>query len=661
MARRKTRMNAIDLYAWVREAGGFAAGARVSNIYSGGGSWILKAHTSRGKMYLRIRPGGYVYFSSVEPYEKDVDRLARFMRSRIRGGLLTGYEQMGLERILVIKITRGGETYHLVAELLPRGFLVVADKDMTILYADRFEEMRDRAIRPRIKYAPPPGSRNPIEEDAGKLAERLRAGRDLVRGLVKGWGLPGEVAEEILARTGLYDVKTASPETVGPGEIESLREALRLLLEEAGAGAGYLVSRGDEYIAYTPYKPVLYREIHGLDARRLDSFNEAVAIYYTWLERREAEERASERLRALRERLLASIREQERVVEENKRRVEELSRLIEILSNNYSLVEEILRCVREMRERHGWEAVTRCRGVEGYDKSRGLVAASIGGVDVFLDIRRGAWENIGALIKEKGVLERKIKRAEEKLGELRMRIEEIASREAEERARARRMVKPRSWYERYHWMITSEGFLVIGGRDAGQNEVIVRRLLDEKDVFMHADIHGAPAVVIKTRGRMPGERSLREAAALAAAYSRAWREGLGEVDVYWVPGSQVSKSAPSGEYLSKGAFMVYGRRNYIRHVRLSICIGVEEVRDELYGTYMRVITGPRELLEKRARAYVCIEPGDTGAGEAARRIHAILHKILGEEPGVSVKEIEERIPGSSRITGRGRGRGGDGG
>lgn len=39
----------------------------------------------------------------------------------------------------------------------------------------------------------------------------------------------------------------------------------------------------------------------------------------------------------------------------------------------------------------------------------------------------------------------------------------------------------------------------------------------------------------------------------AKVVTRAW----------WVFGSQVSKSAPSGEFLSTGSFMIRGRKNYL--------------------------------------------------------------------------------------------------
>ena len=37
----------------------------------------------------------------------------------------------------------------------------------------------------------------------------------------------------------------------------------------------------------------------------------------------------------------------------------------------------------------------------------------------------------------------------------------------------------------------------LGGRDAQQNELIVKRYMREGDIYVHADLHGASSIVIK--------------------------------------------------------------------------------------------------------------------------------------------------------------------
>ena len=86
------------------------------------------------------------------------------------------------------------------------------------------------------------------------------------------------------------------------------------------------------------------------------------------------------------------------------------------------------------------------------------------------------------------------------------------------------------------------------------NEVLIKKHTQHEEAVFHADIVGAPFVVVKTDGKAPSEECLREAGEFAAAFSRGWRENFGAVDVYWVKPSQLSKTGPSGESVGHGAF-----------------------------------------------------------------------------------------------------------
>jgi len=59
-----------------------------------------------------------------------------------------------------------------------------------------------------------------------------------------------------------------------------------------------------------------------------------------------------------------------------------------------------------------------------------------------------------------------------------------------------KMRKP-YWFEKFLWFISSENYVVIAGRDAQQNELLVKRYLRPGDAYVHADIHGAATVIVK--------------------------------------------------------------------------------------------------------------------------------------------------------------------
>ncbi|KAM7360796.1 nuclear export mediator factor NEMF homolog Clbn [Cochliomyia hominivorax] len=119
------------------------------------------------------------------------------------------------------------------------------------------------------------------------------------------------------------------------------------------------------------------------------------------------------------------------------------------------------------------------------------------------------------------------------------------------------------WFEKFNWFISSENYLVIGGRDAQQNELIVKRYMRPNDIYVHAEIQGASSVIVRNHegGDIP-PKTLLEAGTMAISYSVAWDAKV-VTNAYWVRSEQVSKTAPTGEYLGTGSFMIRGKKNFL--------------------------------------------------------------------------------------------------
>ncbi|MEB2837083.1 MAG: NFACT family protein, partial [Desulfurococcales archaeon] len=498
-----------------------------------------------------------------------------------------------------------------------------------------------------------PPARNPLEPPTPEeLAESLAGQRDVVRGLVRGLGLPGEAAEEAAYRAGIE--ASRSPDSLGRGELEALADAVSRLIRESLEGRGYLAV-GPGVLEATPFRPTRLEGRGDVEVRAYDSVDWALDELFHLLQ--EPGTRGGS-VDAEKAKLLASLEEARRTLGEYEERARRLRRLAEAVAANYQAVEEAVRCAEEARRRGGWEAVASCPGVASVEASRGSYTLRIPDLPEPLTVRAGETVDrvIVRLYAEAGEAEAKarrareaIERAEERLAELEVRAR---ARRAAELARTRR----REWYEKYHWIITRGGFLAIGGRDASQNESVVKRYLGDEDIFMHADIHGAPAVVVKTEGRTPSKGDLLDAAVIAAAYSRAWKAGLGSVRVYWAWGRQVSKSPPAGEYLARGAFMVYGRKNYLPPIPMRLALGLAVTEE---GAPMAIV-GPEDLVALRSLAYVVLAPGDLRVEEAAEAVRERLARVLpaGERHlalGLPVEEVARRIPGRSRILAARRG------
>ncbi|MBI3588469.1 DUF814 domain-containing protein [Candidatus Micrarchaeota archaeon] len=200
---------------------------------------------------------------------------------------------------------------------------------------------------------------------------------------------------------------------------------------------------------------------------------------------------------------------------------------------------------------------------------------------ITLDSRKSIHENAAAYFERAKKAREKRAGALVAMEDLRRHIAElermrkIAGQEAVEKtALVRKEAAKREWFEKFHHFRTSGGLLCIAGKDAKSNEIIVARHLEQGDLFLHADIQGAPATILKG-GKAAGAQDRREAAQLAASFSSAWKRGFTAVDVYCVDKSQVSKSAQSGEYVPKGGFIIRGTREWFRSVPLELAVGFD--------------------------------------------------------------------------------------
>lgn len=651
----KKAMDIVDTYAWVQTCSRKLVECFVDNAYRYKYAWILKLRCKGETAFLKVEPGQRIHLSRAVPEAKEVDKFSQYLRAHVRDGKVVEVSMPWWERVVVLEVAKGSQRTRHYIELVPRGLWVVAGLDNRVLYASRFEEFKDRAIKPGLEYKPPPPRGLP-PTSSEELLKAIQQGRDLVRAIVSGWGLPGYIAEELLLRSGLYEEKNRKPGELPRSSIEAIVSEYSRLVKEALEGKGYLVYGSSGLELYTPYRPRLFEEVYDRQVQRIEFFEEALDKYFTELE---AQEEALARARELEKELEAwkkRISEQEAAVEEYKRELEALTRQLSTIYENYSYIESLLECARKAHDEEGWDAVKSC-GVVGYDERNGLVFIEVAGEKLAFSIRESLATQVVKLEKQKGELEKKLSKAIQVLEELKSKSLEV---EKELAVKVYSKPSPRFWYERYRWTITRNGFLVIAGRDASQNEVVVKKYLGESNVFLHADVHGAPATVLLKQSRELGQGDIEDAAVIAACYSRAWKAGFSYVDVYWVRGSQVSKSPPSGEYLAKGAFMVYGERNYLR-VPLVLGIGLRLFCDEVYGEYYKVYVGSPEVVKSTSVAYVLIVPGSEDPSKASLEISKLLSELALRKAGVRIKvsasAVQELLPGSLRVIESGVGNG----
>lgn len=250
-------------------------------------------------------------------------------------------------------------------------------------------------------------------------------------------------------------------------------------------------------------------------------------------------------------------------------------------------------------------------------------------MDVEIDLKKEVVANASYYYERSKKLKRKVIGAEEALRKTLNRTMKV--KHTEEAVQKVIVPKPeKKWYHRFRWFYTSEGFLVVGGRDASSNEALIKKHLEPSDLVFHANVRGAPFFAVKNPKGLPiPEKTLNEAAEASAAYSSAWKAGVGSCDVYCIEPEQVSKTPESGEYLTKGAFVIRGKRRWFRNVRLIVAVGLSEDG---------VIGGPVDAVKSHSGAYLRICVGDKKSTELAKAIQKFLKN------DVNLDDVQRFIP-----------------
>jgi len=257
--------------------------------------------------------------------------------------------------------------------------------------------------------------------------------------------------------------------------------------------------------------------------------------------------------------------------------------------------------------------------------------------NVSLDFRKSVAENAENAYNMSKKLKQKRQGAKQAAEETKKRIKQMKKQtktELQQGIQIRKKPKKKLWFETYRWCISSNGNLIIGGKDAKTNDQIVKKHMQKDDRYAHADVHGAPSCIIKNTDINDKtieitDQTLTEACIFSACYSKAWKQ-FTEAQAYWVLPNQVSKTPQSGEYVPRGAFIIRGSRHFC-NCKLEMGIGKTwiENMDKIMG-------GPISAIKKWCSSFVIIKPGRTSKTDAAHQI--------AERLNVSSDEINKVLP-----------------
>jgi predicted ribosome quality control (RQC) complex YloA/Tae2 family protein len=657
----KTELTSFDVAALVYELKQNIKDARIAKIYQINPATLLfKLHRpDKQPLHLLIESGKRLYLTSYV-FQKPLRPPAFCMalRKNLGNGKVIDVEQHEFERTVILRIkTKEGE-FRLVIELFGEGNVILVSPENRILHALVYKKMRDRDILrgEPFKFAPPSG-RNPFKISRQVFDEIRKFGQlEIVKALTKFLSIGGLYAEEILLRAKVN--KNTPCGALGKRELDEIFAQLQPILSSLKAGKIEPCIVTDEKGNWIDVTPFRLKKYEHLQVKAYKKFNQALDEFCMETELKTEMAQATRKFERQLTRFQRILKRQQKALESSERdlkRNRKLGDLIYAHLGELQLLQQ--RILNERKSGKTWKQIVSdlqrekekelvpARYFEALDSKHRILTVSLEDSMLQLDLTHSVQATAARFYERAKKAQRKIEGARKAILETKSRIEQL-HRKKQQIMKVKKpppVRKKKAWYEKFRWFHSSEGLLVIGGKDATTNEILIKKHMEPYDLVFHADIIGAPFVLIKTQGKTPSEQSLKEAAQFAASYSRAWKEGFGAVDVYWVHPHQVSKSPPSGQYLKKGSFMIRGAKNYLRNVPLGVAIGVQ-IED-----HAKIVGGPPEAIAKHASVYVEIAPGEYKSSELAKQVRRILsekapadlEKQILETP---LEEIQAFIP-----------------
>ena len=592
----------------------------VSNISSiTKNSILLKLHhPTESDINLIVSTKG-IWITSKKYKQMEENQLLSILSREIERAKINSVSQPGSERIFFLHfINKDNKERKLVVEIFGKGNIILCDESMKILWILNPVEVRHRILKTGLEYVLPPNRGEDVFqislEGMKKSRDTQPENTDLVRWLAKCTSLPRKYVEEILLHSGI-SAKYAN--NLSDNEVNDIyyktKEITSKVIDETNHEPSIMVDKLGLAIDASPI--VMSGDSN---AKKVESYmdgidqvlsNEIISIGRS-LKTEETDRKILE--------LEHDLEEQNKAKTQVITRSQNLRRVAHELMNLSSMGVEDMNdsTVRSLLENNDSEIV----------KENGITYLNI--ENERIKFESSIPKSSSLLFSRAKELERGAINIDKASEELRLRVEKLQNQTQKIHEKIQfSKLESKQWYERYRWFVTSDGYLVIGGRDASSNSAIIRKYMTENDIIFHAEIHGSPFFLVKNVNNQEKQDSayVEEAAQATVSFSRAWKDGLSSGDAYWVFPNQVKKGAPTGQFLPKGSFVIEGKRNFCRGIELKLSIGLVQI-EKKYS----IVCGPLNAVIKRSLVFASLLPGGTDQMNLAKRVKSEFVRAISE-------------------------------
>ena len=657
---------------------------------------------------LVIVSGRRLYLSQRDrPMPSQPSQFAMVLRKHMNNSRLIEVKQLGFDRIISMTFEHGSGKLKLIIELFRDGNVLLLDGDGVIIQPLTHAKYASRSLKRGVQYVPPPAAVDPREMNREKLDKLLdESDDDLIRTLAARGNLGRIYGSAICASASLEENLKA----------KDLNDEQRDVLDTAIIGLLKELANNDSSRMWFENKEILekwnktndlnerdelsgeIKEISPIDLKYLDSeLSVEIDTLCSGYDAAFGSHDASAFIRREEEKLIEIGQDEGEKKAKLERRADQQRNAIgrflsqaainqelgKAMQENWPHLETIMSQFNEAISKFTWqevsEKVREIQWIDRLDPKKGTFVAFLPdeqgepGASVTLYANKTVHQNAQRYFQDARTLKEKSKGARKALENTENAKSKQEKRRKKDVAAGRVRGIQRSkkfWFEKYRWAILDNGHIIVGGRDARGNDTIVRKHLNSNDLYIHADLHGAPSCSLKLKDgfKIMGDISesqngiksmqiaqnlgdgvddareldgniIAQAAQIAVCWSRAWGSGGAAATAFHVRPSQVSKQTESGESLGRGSFVVRGKRTWHRDMNLEIGMGIGVIN----GVPLPVC-GTVETISKAFEKWIKIIPGrekkESIANKIAKATGLIQDDVLASLPpgGCSIED-----------------------
>ena len=581
-------------------------------------SILLKLHhPAEPNIMLMVSTKG-IWFTNKKYRQIEENQFVKVLSREIERAKISSVSQPGSERIFFLYfVNRANKVRKLIVEIFGKGNIILCDESMEILWILNPIEVRHRTLRTGFEYVLPPkrgGDVLQISLESMKQNASLQPNNtEVVRWLGNCTSLPRKYLEEILLQSA---INTEYSNLLSDNDIEIIyektKEITNKIINEKNHEPSVILDKLGLAVDTSPIPMSKEANVKKVETY-MDGIDQVLSNEILTIGRNLKTEEANRKILEL----------EHDLEEQNKAKMQVISKSKSLRNLAHELMKLSSIGIQDMND-------NKVNSLLQSNDSKIVHENGLTYLDLFnerVKLESSIPTFSSLLFSRAKELERGAINIDKASEELKSRTERIQNQTEKIREKIQfNMMESKHWYERYRWFVTTDGHLVIGGRDASSNSAVIRKHMTENDIVFHAEIHGSPFFLVKNARNRETGNFVDETAQATISFSRAWKDGLSSGDAYWVFPNQVKKGAPTGQYLPKGSFVIEGKRNFCKGVELKLSIGLIQIENNRYT----IVCGPSNAIRRRSLVFASLLPGGSDPMNLAKKVKSEFVRVISE-------------------------------